>query len=426
MALLCALSNDIDNINADLDAVQAEQGTVKKNIEFGIEQGTFLSTNGGKSDNNNRVRCLDAISLDNGLTFIVPSTYQICVFYYNSAIYHSSTYEGKTDFLDGGSIAVSALTVPAGAKFVRVALRWKATPNSAITPSDITGVSCYKVYPAITENEAIRYSKSSLSPALTFIIKDGMVRNDIPPNSIYAIKASAHNQYDKIRFSVTKTTDGEYVAIHDTTINALACNPDGTNIGTTINTADCSLAELNQYDWGLKFGSQYAGLQAPMLENCIALATQYNMTIALDLKWTPDQTDVDALSLMLAKYGQTSCLLMALGHPQKLLFKAKCPKFCYLFTGDVSTFNTHISWIQELHTGSNKVYWALRPAGAIPTDEAIMLAATYDAELLYGPVESFEGLLEIGFASGLNTFECRYIENLKSKLAEYTDAAIAN
>jgi hypothetical protein len=357
----------------------------------------------------------------------VAGKYQSNVFFYSVA--DTSGYISTTGWIDGDYIIGNGVSIPADAENIRITLRNKADTASNISPSDIQNgeFSVEYVSKKADELDLIKYDDlfvPTTNPNIIYVCRDSRVRNDIPPNSKYAIKTTAYNQYDRVRFSVTKTTDGEYVAVHDITINNLAVNPDGTTISSAINTADCSLAELNQYDWGLKYGTQYAGLQVPMLDDCLRLASIYNLSVVLDLKWTVTDADVDALTAMLAKYGQTDAIFFAVNPTNAEKFKAKNKRFSYQYAGTYEQMQTQTANLTALLTGYNHVYLANRPLGTAPTTDIINYACLNNFEIMYSPIEGMTKLIALGFDKGITLMECHYIENIKKSVMDYADSLV--
>ena len=264
----------------------------------------------------------------------------------------------------------------------------------------------------------------SIIPSIIYQCRDGRVTSDVPPDSVFAIKMTADNQYDRIRFSVTKTVDNKYVAVHDTTINNLAVNMDGTPITTPINTSSLTLAQLNGYDWGQKFGAEYAGLQVPELEDCLKLASIYGLSVALDFKFTVNDTDIDDISLLLAKYNHLNAILISVSIPNMIKFKNKSPLFSYYFNGTYAQISANTYWLDQLKTDKNEVYVQYSPFGSEPDDSTIEICMNHGYRLYLTPIEGMADLTAVGFDSGINLYECHYIENIKTSVRKYADSFV--
>lgn len=395
--------------------------------EYSFVQGSLSSVDGSIDTSSARRISSTFIPIETAkIPIHIDVKYQSNLFFYSS---ETRGYISNIGFRDGDYTIGEDVQIPNGATLIRVCLRNKANPNSNISPSDIqTGeVTVQYISPKVDETELAKYNELFVPPALPnimWVCRDSRVRNDVPPNSPQAIKLTAYNQYDRVRFSVTKTVDGEYVAVHDVTINGLAVNPDGTPISGTINTADCTLAQLNAYDWGLKFGAQYAGMTVPMLNDCLKIASIYGLRVALDIKWTVDDNDIDALTAMLAKYGQTDAIFFAVNPTNAAKFKAKNKRFSYLYAGTYEQMQTQVNNLLALLTGYNKVYLAVRPLGTAPTTNIINFACVNNFDIMYSPIEGMSELITLGFDKGITLMECHYIENIKKTVMNYADSLI--
>lgn len=395
---------DISDINDELNA--AYPGAL---LEF--EQGTINSTGGGKDSSTTRIRTtrfysaagLFVIRLASGLEFI------------------AACYDANNGFLGNTTRATAEtptqIAFLEGTAFFYLILRY--TSNSAITPEDInaSNFQIYSYKPAASKTDVMRTVDNFRG--IRFGCRDARVSEHIPPNSTYAIKATAESQYDVVRFSVTKTTDGQYVAVHDVTINNLACQKNGAEIATTINTADCSLNQLNLYDWGLKYGILYKGLSVPMLENCIALATKLGMEIALDFKWVLDDTDIDAIFALLAKYGQLTATLYALSPVNMQKFYAKSKLLSYEWTADTSVFNndSHLNRFLTVASAYNRLYWLPSPLSDYPSEADLMRAVSNEIRIAHTQITSVADILT-NVDKGVTFFECNGIANIKNAVRE--------
>lgn len=421
--------DQLDAMNSGIDSTKVEQIATNENNILSISddlygdttshgewiQGTISSAD-GRIDTSRMDRITDETFYDastiNSVTF--NSDYQVLIGNYNNINVDS--------FVNVTTWAGSPITTFSG-NYVRFAI--KKTNGANISPTDNTGITInFKKTPVSTRIAAAE-EKLSCKPNAIFMCRDSMVNSKIPPNSKYAIKATAHSQYDMIRFSVNKTIDGQYVAVHDVYINDLAVNTDGTAITPQIRTDSLSLSELNAYDWGLKYGEQYAGLQVPLLENCIQLASLYNLTVAIDVKITTvTSTDIDNLVNLLGKYSQNAIIMgnITISNMQTILTKNM--KLSYLFSGTNEQIESQAASLKLLKNGYNDVYVAYRPMGSTPTAETIALAAANGLEIMYSPIDGLSELVTVGFDKGIKLFECHNIENIKINLQEYTDNLI--
>jgi hypothetical protein len=261
-----------------------------------------------------------------------------------------------------------------------------------------------------------------LYSGIEFICRDGRVTSDYPPDSYYAIRDTANNEYDRIRFSVMVTTDNEYVCVHDTTINNLAVNKDGTAITQSITTRDCSLAELNSYDWGLKFGEKYKGMQVPMLSDCLRYANMFGLPVSLDFKWTLRDEDIDPIYNLLVKYNALNALMVQITIPRMQEFAQKSKFLSYYFSGNTTQINSQAGSLKPLMSGYNRIY--VQPSGTetqAPTDEQIEAVCKNNFTMIVTPIEGFDALIgsDRGFDKAISAYECHYIPKIKTTLRKY-------
>lgn len=327
-----------------------------------------------------------------------------------------SLFDSDGEFESDTGFVSTPISIPRGKNY-KINIR----SASADTKENIVALA------TVTADSMNQYNDLFVPSCLKTILfqcRDGKVTNSVPPDSVYSIKMTAENQYDIIRFSAVKTTDDKYVAVHDVYINDLATNPDGSAISSTIYTADCSLAELNNYDWGLKFGQQYAGLQVPMLEDCVKYATMYGLAVAIDFKFVPTDADIDNISAMLSKYSQLNAILITLSITNMQKFHNKSPLFSFDFGGTEEQIEANVYWFNRLKGNHNRIYINAFPFGEPPTDSAIALAMANDLDIWFTPIEGIEELKSVGFNHGIKLYECHYITNIKSTVRAYADSLI--
>ena len=122
-------------------------------------------------------------------------------------------------------------------------------------------------------------------------------QNAAPYNCRIGIKNANQNGYSAIRISVRATSDHVWVLSHDGIINSVARNSDGTEITDPVYVADSTLAELNQYDYGIKYGTDYAGEDITTLDEALLLARKLSLYTCIEIYPTNDIGDNDIASL---------------------------------------------------------------------------------------------------------------------------------
>lgn len=206
-----------------------------------------------------------------------------------------------------------------------------------------------------------------------------------PPHSKAAIKLAAENQYDRVKCCCRVTTDGYFVAVHNNTINGLARNPDGTQISSTINTDDCSLAQLNQYDWGIQYGAQFAGMDVPMVADVMKYAAMYGLGLTLEFYFYPTDAQKDDLLALLEQYGLVENLIIVTSNYHHFAsmnyWKGKNKKISYYIGGTYAEVSGMTTDINNLKTGENTIYVEPLPWQTVPDAAFRHMAVTNDWRL---------------------------------------------
>ena len=418
------LKDEIDGIHEDISALDAKIGKKETRETAELRQGALSSATGAYSSTTmTRVSSSKAEKIDLDSGFYIAPWLHGSVYWYGNSMWDD--YKGLNG-VPSGMTTLSELTIPEGATHFRINLAREGASTTNLSPSDITADDCYFIWrdEYITAPEAEEIIEDhrilqSLSPRVLLSCKDGNADPAIPPDSYYAIKETAKSGYDIIRFSVYKTTDNDFVAVHNITINSLAVNPDGTAISERIETGSCSVAELNQYDWGLKYGEQYRGLEVPMLDDCLRYASLYNLSVAIDFKNPSEysQADMSAFMDILLNRGHDNAILIRANSTEQAYMVSRSPRISIEHIGDLDSLTSNVERLKALMTGHNHIYWANtgeRTAEAISTSYA-------NGFELSGTAGTMTELAEdIGF--GVRYEEVAGIKNVKEQLRTYTDA----
>lgn len=254
----------------------------------------------------------------------------------------------------------------------------------------------------------------------------------IPPESIWAVKAAANNQYDRVRFTVRKTLDGYYFNCHNDTINAYVRNMDGTELSSTVYANGRTLAELNAYDWGIKYGSQYAGARVPMLEDTLKYAAIFNLGVTWHAASTDVETDasIEEQLAMLDKYGLTDNLLVITSANNNIAVMRKFVEHnprvsCYCGANDDWYTAANIAALKSLQTPYNKIYVQDMPWGTETSDEFLEMAKTNNFCLLSSNAMDKASLLNVEkFAHGYTFIEANNVYMIKDTLASWANSLI--
>lgn len=193
-----------------------------------------------------------------------------------------------TDAVDG------IVEVPTGATYLIIS---EKTTNT------------YNVVKALVdcEKKELNTFIQSINPVFLterFISHRGLVT--APENTIPAIKEAITSGYKITEFDVRFTSDNVAVLIHDDTINRTARNMDGTEISETIYVNSVTYDQLQQYDFGIWKGSQYAGTKIPTLEDALKVLKKHNCCGDIDLTTLGDSisdAQIEIVLTMLRNYG---------------------------------------------------------------------------------------------------------------------------
>lgn len=207
----------------------------------------------------------------------------------------------------------------------------------------------------------------------------GMSDPDWPENTIVTYKHAIENGWKYLETDIRMTSDGVWVLLHDATINNVARNPDGTSLSETIAISSITYEQCLQYDFGIKWGSQFAGTKIATLDELMCLCKLNGCVPVIGIKssdWTDEQlqTAVDIGE----KYGMMwhsfwGCSSIGGVH----LFRTD-PRYKHVPLGltassdwvwvDPANFESVSMYGEQYLTGENKVIF-YRLYSAFPADE---------------------------------------------------------
>ncbi len=151
----------------------------------------------------------------------------------------------------------------------------------------------------------------------TYVIAHRGEHNGIPENSLAAYRKAIDLGCDFVEIDVRTTKDGEFVSVHNPTVDAYV-------IGKTGKVADFTLSQLRAMDIGIKLGEKWRNTKIPTFEEILALC-QGKTGIYLDLK----EADPKALIPFIKKYSMEKAIvwyLSASSHNKLMAIKTNCPE----------------------------------------------------------------------------------------------------
>ena len=139
-----------------------------------------------------------------------------------------------------------------------------------------------------------------------------------PENSIPAFKESYRRGYRSLLADVRWTYDGVPVCLHDETINRVARNSDGTQISGDVYLSNLTLEQVDEYDFGIKHGSQYAGMKILRLDDFVKFCKLINAKPYIEIKdfengGTLTQAKWSSITEIIDAYGMQNKCAFVLG-----------------------------------------------------------------------------------------------------------------
>lgn len=110
------------------------------------------------------------------------------------------------------------------------------------------------------------------------------VSTEYPENTMAAFRASKFQGYDIIELDPACTADGQFVIMHDKTINRTGRKADGSEIEKEIKITDITYKEALGYDFGLWFANKFQGEKIPLMSEVLRFAKENNMPLKIDNK----------------------------------------------------------------------------------------------------------------------------------------------
>ena len=136
-------------------------------------------------------------------------------------------------------------------------------------------------------------------------VNHGGYHTEAPWNSLPAFKLSKQHGFSWVETDVQFTSDDIPVLCHDDYINNYAKLPSGADIPSTVYINQSTYAQLQNYDFGIGFSPEYAGLKITTLEELFRLGRGVDLGVRVELKnlRLPTNTQIDVMITLSKKYG---------------------------------------------------------------------------------------------------------------------------
>lgn len=192
-----------------------------------------------------------------------------------------------------------------------------------------------------------------------------------PENTLPAFRLAKSKGWDFVETDVAVTRDGVPVLLHDTTINRVARNTDGTEILDEIAIEDIDYDDLLQYSFGYYKDPMYADIKICTLEELLQLAKKISLYIRLDIKPSVVNGNYfETVYKLLDKYGMKDRVQFVAPSAGILLpFLEYYPKFFMVMDNEMSLSENAIVPVERLMTPYNQV--AFDPSKTYLTDSTM-------------------------------------------------------
>lgn len=262
-----------------------------------------------------------------------------------------------------------------------------------------------------TLNQAYNYTSN-----VDFMSREGRV-NGFPGNSYLSVYECKRVQIPNIRVSVRETSDGYIVLSHDDAINDEARETNGDPIATTVNISENTLATLNTYDYGIKYGAQYAGLAIAELEEMINVCAKMGMKLTLEFKYAPTTLVIESICKLISKYSMVENTWISATNTLGILstFNLELDKLNIALISYISS--AAITSAATYKTGSNKVRLDIFDTDVVT--EALWYQAAQDGvDLKVGSVYVAANI-PLWYNKGVKVIEVQNIQYPDKWLNEY-------
>lgn len=128
----------------------------------------------------------------------------------------------------------------------------------------------------------------------------------VPANTMPRFEKAAQEGYKFVEVDVWFTSDNVPVGSHDDDITAKVNNDDGSTPASSVVISASTYEELLVYDFGIRYGADYAGIRIMKLEDLLYFCKRKNMCVLLDLKGELTNEQMDVVYNMVVKSGMKS------------------------------------------------------------------------------------------------------------------------
>ena len=379
-----------DSYNSHIMAELQRKSLVKYNMDndgyvfFGSFNDTIQPADPIKKE-----RYSDKFSVAAGKTYVVDykvkissaSDWYFTCHFYNSegTMTDKKSWTGPTLEDDGYYHMTKKYTIASGVAFMRISGRTYGDCIACVY-EDVSEISAIQTVFGRSEkerdeaiSEAVDVVKSDNFPVMySPIMYDYVVKgvnhrgyNTVAPeNTMPAYALSKEHGFYYVETDVDYTSDGEYVLLHDETINRTARNADGTELTDTVNIHEITLAEAKTYDFGIWKSSEYAGTEIPTLEEFLIFCKRVCLHPYIELKFAYDAQKCQDVVNIVRKCGmknRVTYISFTLNNLKAVASYDKSARLGMLYNAPQSAnAELYAAEVDTLKTGCNEVFMDVR------------------------------------------------------------------
>lgn len=116
------------------------------------------------------------------------------------------------------------------------------------------------------------------------VLHRGLATAGYPENTIVAYKDAITKGWKYLETDIRQTSDGVWVLLHDSDINRVARNADGSSISGSIYISDITYSDALTYDFGIAAGAQFAGTKIATLDAFLNLCSKAHVYPVIEIK----------------------------------------------------------------------------------------------------------------------------------------------
>ncbi len=185
-----------------------------------------------------------------------------------------------------------------------------------------------------------------------------------PENSLLAYRKAATHNFKWVETDIQFTSDNKPVMLHDNDITRIARNDDGTTIPGPINIWTITYEQALTYDFGIKFGSEYAGTRIATLQEALTTLRRCNLSAILHFKQSVNSPERRKIIYdMVNEYGMFDNVVFMTGDEDELktmtteLHHARICLSCSVNHACLTSTAAFRQYVRRLQINNNEI-WA--------------------------------------------------------------------